>query len=79
MSRTSYHNKFSNYLRDASSENQPIVAISFKKIATFDINFSYLPKDKILALGKITESSANASNESRTKPLEPNLGAHYLS
>lgn len=52
MSRTFYHNKWSNYLWHASSGNQWIVTISFKKIATLDIKFSYLPKDQILALGK---------------------------
>lgn len=62
MSKT-YHKKWSNYLGDASSENQWIY---FKKIATLHIKFSYLPKDQIVALGKNTWSSANASNESMT-------------
>lgn len=48
----------------------------FKKIATLNIKFSYLPKDQILALGKITESFVNAPNESMIKPQEPNLKMH---
>lgn len=69
MSKT-YHKKWSNYLGDASSENQWIY---FKEIATLNIKFSYLPKDQIVALGKNTWSSAHASNESTSKPQEPDL------
>jgi len=45
--------------------------ISFKKIAAFNIKFSYLPKDP--ALSKITKNFVNASNESMIKPQEPSL------
>lgn len=47
--------------------------ISFKKIAAFNIKFSYLPKDQIPALSKITKNFVNASNESMIKPQEPSL------
>lgn len=76
VSGTSYDNKWSNCLWDVISENQWVVTISFKKIAAFNIKFSYLPNDQIPALKKITENFVNASNESMIKPQEPGLKTH---